>query len=67
MAIRLGVGVTTEGVVAGVIAVELLSSARRVYGKAVCMCIHVPGVAGEAVGRFTLVSYGQEYRNFVAF
>ena len=46
---------------------ELLSSARRVYDKAVCMCIQVPGVTGEVVGRFTLVSCGQEYRSFVAF
>ena len=31
------------------------------------MCIKVPGATGEVVGRFTLVSCGQEYMNFVAF
>ena len=31
------------------------------------MCVHVLGVAGEVVGRFTLISCRREYRNFVAF
>jgi len=33
----------------------------------VCMCVHVPGVSGGVVRRFTLMDCRQEYRNFAAY
>ena len=65
-AIRLGVGITVEGVVLSLAEVEFWSRAYWIYCEPVCMCMNVPRVAGEIVGRFTLMSCRHEYGNFVS-